>query len=152
MQRIALFVGHGNVNEPVTGIHKHCTGEIFISLCNVIHGLGIKTAELDDERQAEYAARSNKGKECLGFVGGDEHPGGAALIFCRGDAGYSTVEEKATIEAVRTKETFDCYKRLGIPHDHIIRLGFKDFSAFGNIGWEKADGKPGDMPVILRFA
>ena len=73
------------------------------------------------------------------------------VIFCRGDAGYSTVEEKATIEAVRTKETFDCYERLGIPHDHIIRLGFKDFSAFGNIGWEKADGKPGDMPVILRF-
>lgn len=73
------------------------------------------------------------------------------VIFCRGDAGYSTVEEKATIEAVRTKETFDCYERLGIPRDHIIRLGFKDFSAFGNIGWEKADGNPGDMPVILRF-
>ena len=73
------------------------------------------------------------------------------VIFCRGDAGYSTVEEKATIEAVRTKETFDCYERLGIPRDHIIRLNFKDFSAFGNIGWEKADGKPGDMPTILRF-
>ncbi len=73
------------------------------------------------------------------------------VIFCRGDAGYSTIEEKETIEEVRKKETFDCYERLGIPKDHIIRLDFKDFSAFGNIGWEKADGKPGDMPRILRF-
>ena len=29
------------------------------------------------------------------------------VIFCRGDAGYSTVEEKDTIEAVREKETYD---------------------------------------------
>ena len=29
------------------------------------------------------------------------------VIFCKGDAGYSTVEEKETIEEVRTKETFD---------------------------------------------
>ena len=73
------------------------------------------------------------------------------VIFCRGDAGYSTVEEKDTIEAVREAETFECYKRLGIPADHILRLGFPDFSAFCNIGWEKADGTPGDMPVILEF-
>ena len=73
------------------------------------------------------------------------------VIFCRGDAGYSTVEEKDTIEAVREAETVECYKRLGIPADHILRLGFPDFSAFCNIGWEKADGTPGDMPVILEF-
>lgn len=73
------------------------------------------------------------------------------VIFCRGDAGYSTVEEKETIEDVRKAETFDCYARLGIPADHILRLNFPDFSAIGNIGWEKADGNPGDMPVILRF-
>ena len=73
------------------------------------------------------------------------------VIFCRGDAGYSTVEEKATIEAVREKETVECYKRLGIPADHILRLNFPDFSAFCNIGWEKADGTPGDMPRILKF-
>ena len=73
------------------------------------------------------------------------------VIFCRGDAGYSTVEEKDTIEAVREAETVECYKRLGIDADHILRLGFPDFSAFCNIGWEKADGTPGDMPVILEF-
>ena len=73
------------------------------------------------------------------------------MIFCRGDAGYSTVEEKDTIEEVRKKETDDCYGRLGIPADHIIRLNYPDFSAIGHWGWEKADGKPGDMPTILRF-
>ena len=75
----------------------------------------------------------------------------SVVIFCRGDAGYSTVEEKETIERVRCKETLDCYQRMGIPADHILRMNFRDFSAFGNIGWEKADGKPGDMPRLLRF-
>lgn len=73
------------------------------------------------------------------------------VIFCRGDAGYSTVAEKCTIEEIRKQETDDCYQRLGIPADHILRLNFPDFSAFGNIGWEKADGKPGQMPTLLRF-
>ena len=73
------------------------------------------------------------------------------MIFCRGDAGYSTVEEKDTIEEVRKRETDACYGRLGIPADHIIRLNYPDFSAIGHWGWEKADGKPGDMPTILRF-
>ena len=73
------------------------------------------------------------------------------VIFCRGDAGYSTIEEKNTIEAVREKETFECYKRLGIPKDHIIKLNFPDFSAISNIGWERCDGNAGDMPTILRF-
>ena len=73
------------------------------------------------------------------------------VIFCRGDAGYSTVEEKDTIEAVRERETFDCYARMGIPADHILRLGFPDFSAIGNIGWQKATGEAGDMPTLLRF-
>ncbi|MBR4890562.1 MAG: PIG-L family deacetylase [Clostridia bacterium] len=73
------------------------------------------------------------------------------VIFCRGDAGYSTIEEKATIEKVREEETYDCYERMGIPRDHILRLDFPDFSAIGNIGWEKADGRPGDMPRLLRF-
>lgn len=73
------------------------------------------------------------------------------VIFCRGDAGYSTVEEKSTIEAVRERETFDCYERLGIPRDHILRMNFPDFSAIGHIGWELSTGNAGDMPVILKF-
>ena len=48
------------------------------------------------------------------------------VIFCRGDAGYSTVAEKASIEEVRTRETFDCYAHLGVPADHILRMNFPD--------------------------
>jgi len=73
------------------------------------------------------------------------------MIFCRGDAGYSTLAEKATIEAVRVRETVECYGRLGIPEDHIVRMNFPDFSAVSNWGWQKADGTEGDMPRILRF-
>ena len=73
------------------------------------------------------------------------------VIFCRGDAGYSTVEEKPTIEAVRERETTECYARLGVPANHILRMGFGDFSAYGNLGWEKADGTPGEMPRLLKF-
>ncbi len=73
------------------------------------------------------------------------------MIFCRGDAGYSTIGEKATIEEVRKQETDDCYGRLGIAADHIIRLNYPDFSAMGHWGWETASGDAGDMPTILRF-
>ncbi len=73
------------------------------------------------------------------------------MIFCRGDAGYSTLEEKADIEQVRCRETDECYGRLGIPADHIIRLNFPDFSAISHWGWQMANGDLGDMSVILRF-
>lgn len=73
------------------------------------------------------------------------------VIFCRGDAGYSTVAEKDTIEAVRVAETVDCYGRLGIPADHILRLNYPDFSAISHWGWTLATGDAGDMPTLLRF-
>jgi len=73
------------------------------------------------------------------------------MISCRGDAGYSTVEEKDTIEEVRVQETCECYARLGLDRDHIVRLNFPDFSAISRWGWEKADGAPGEMPTVLQF-
>ena len=73
------------------------------------------------------------------------------VIFCRGDAGYSTAEEKATIEDVRKAETVACYGRLGIPEDHILRMNYPDFSAISHWGWTLATGDAGDMPTLLRF-
>ncbi|MBR5542851.1 MAG: PIG-L family deacetylase [Oscillospiraceae bacterium] len=73
------------------------------------------------------------------------------VIYCRGDAGYSTVEEKDTIEKVRVEETYACYERMGIDRDHIIRLNFADFSAIGYYGWALPDGTPGEMQKMLRF-
>jgi len=73
------------------------------------------------------------------------------VIFCRGDAGYSSVEEKDTIELIRRKETVECYSRLGIPEDHILRMNYPDFSAISHWGWTLATGDEGDMPRLLRF-
>lgn len=73
------------------------------------------------------------------------------MIFCRGDAGYSTLAEKDTIEAVRQRETLECYGRMGLDGDHIFRLNYPDFSAVSHWGWQTANGGEGDMPTILRF-
>lgn len=73
------------------------------------------------------------------------------VIFCRGDAGYSTLAEKDTIEQVRFAETVECYGRLGIPADHILRMNYPDFSAISHWGWSTATGESGDMPKLLRF-
>lgn len=72
------------------------------------------------------------------------------MISCRGDAGYSTIEEKDTIEDVRVQETYACYARLGLDKDHIVRLNFPDFSAISHWGWETAGGK-GEMATVLEF-
>ncbi len=73
------------------------------------------------------------------------------VIFCKGDAGYSTVEEKDTIETVRCNETFNCYEKLGIPRDHILRLDYHDFSAINHLGWFMPDGSAGQMQTVLKF-
>ena len=73
------------------------------------------------------------------------------VIFCKGDAGYSTVEEKDTIEKVREEETYNCYERMGISRDQILRLNFPDFSAINYCGWVLPDGKPAQMQTLLKF-
>ena len=72
-------------------------------------------------------------------------------IFCNGNAGYSRLEDKENIIECRRKEAYECYRRIGIAEDHIIRLEFPDFSAYGHMGWQLLDGQEGDMPRILRF-
>ncbi len=56
------------------------------------------------------------------------------FIVCSGNAGYSTVEEKATIVEKRHNETLDCYKAFGIPEENIVFLNFPDFSAMSYAG------------------
>lgn len=73
------------------------------------------------------------------------------VIFCNGDAGYSTVEEKENIVDVRREETYNCYERFGIARDHILRLDYPDFSAINYCGWILADKSAGQMQTILKF-
>lgn len=56
--------------------------------------------------------------------------GGTAhvFIFCRGDAGYSTLAEKESVVERRRKEATDCYRALGVQQEDIHFLDVPDFS------------------------
>lgn len=50
------------------------------------------------------------------------------IIFCKGDAGYSTVAEKASVVERRKRETIECYGKLGIKKENILYFDVPDFS------------------------
>lgn len=65
------------------------------------------------------------------------------IIVCKGDCGYSNIEEKENIVQVRQRETLNCYKAFGIPEENISFLGYNDFSALNYIGWKIAPDREG---------
>lgn len=50
------------------------------------------------------------------------------FIFCKGDAGYSAVEDKTTIVKKRKKETIKAYKKLGVREGNLFYSDIPDFS------------------------
>ncbi len=50
------------------------------------------------------------------------------LVFCRGDAGYSTVEARGTIVAVRKAESRRAYGALGVAEENILPFDVPDFA------------------------
>lgn len=56
------------------------------------------------------------------------------LVFCRGDAGYSTPEEKSGIVSVRRKETIQAYGILGVPASDIRNFDVPDFGLMDQAG------------------
>lgn len=50
------------------------------------------------------------------------------IVFCRGDAGYSSPSAKKTIVSVRRSEAAQAYLRLGVPEEKIRFLGTPDFT------------------------
>jgi LmbE family N-acetylglucosaminyl deacetylase len=50
------------------------------------------------------------------------------LVFCRGDAGYSTVEAKGDIVAVRKAETRRAYAAVGVAEENIVSFDVPDFA------------------------
>lgn len=50
------------------------------------------------------------------------------FIFCKGDAGYSAVEDKNTIVKTRKKETIKAYKKLGVREGNLFNSDIPDFS------------------------
>jgi LmbE family N-acetylglucosaminyl deacetylase len=55
------------------------------------------------------------------------------LVFCSGDAGYSTFKAKATIVATRKKEAVRAYKELGVDKNNIFFFDIPDFALMDSI-------------------
>lgn len=75
---------------------------------------------------------------------------GHIFIFCRGDAGYSSVSDKATIVERRKKEALDCYRTLGVPQGNIHFLDVPDFSLMTYVNRRLPQGD-GLFEYLLRI-
>jgi len=71
------------------------------------------------------------------------------VIFCKGDAGYSTAEEKATIVAARKKEAAAAYKILGVGKGDIKRFEVPDFGLMAEVG--RGGGGGGVFDALVAF-
>ena len=75
------------------------------------------------------------------------------IVFCRGDAGYSTAKAKATIVATRKEEAIRAYGELGVEKDRIFFFDVPDFALMDSVS--RAGG--GEAPLFdavvafLRF-
>jgi LmbE family N-acetylglucosaminyl deacetylase len=48
------------------------------------------------------------------------------IVVTDGSMGYCSEDEKHSIAEIRRRETFECYKLLGVPEENILWLGFPD--------------------------
>lgn len=76
--------------------------------------------------------------------GGEPH----VLVFCRGDAGYSTTAEKAGIVAVRRAETLRAYAALGVPASAVAAFDVPDFGLMDRVGRGGETGSLFDRLII----
>jgi LmbE family N-acetylglucosaminyl deacetylase len=73
------------------------------------------------------------------------------FIFCSGDAGYSTPEEKATIVSTRKKEAVAAYGDLGVDKKNIIFFDIPDFSLMAAMNREAPAGKSLFDRIVMFF-
>jgi len=72
------------------------------------------------------------------------------IIFCKGDAGYSTPKEKRTVVQRRKKETIECYEKLGVLRKNISFLNIPDFSLMTYVNRQLPRSK-GLFEYLLRL-
>jgi hypothetical protein len=73
-------------------------------------------------------------------------------VCCDGSAGYSKVEDRDTIVAVRRAESTRAYGRMGLDKDkHLHYLGFPDFSLVNYIGWKLSAGRKGTLQPFITL-
>jgi len=71
------------------------------------------------------------------------------FIFCNGDAGYSTMEQKDKIVEIRKAETVNAYQKIGVKKENIIRFEYSDFSALHYIGRRLVDESDGSFRKVI---
>jgi LmbE family N-acetylglucosaminyl deacetylase len=71
------------------------------------------------------------------------------LIVTDGSMGYCSADEKDHIAEIRRKETFECYKSLGVPAENIIWLGYPDCRL--NYFRGRRPAQKGDITAIEGF-
>jgi hypothetical protein len=72
------------------------------------------------------------------------------LIFCKGDAGYSSPAERQTIVKTRREEALSSYKMLGVAAADIHFFGLPDLSLMTYVN-RKIPGKPGVFDRFIRL-
>ena len=73
------------------------------------------------------------------------------VVFCQGNAGYTTIGERSTIVDVRKDETLKAYEILGLDAKHILRMEYSDFSVLGHVGWILPTGELGTFPRMITL-
>jgi hypothetical protein len=72
-------------------------------------------------------------------------------ILCDGRAGYSRVEERDGIVQVRVEESLRAYARVGVDAQHVVHMGYPDFSLRNHVGLLLADGGEGSMRRVVTL-
>jgi len=68
--------------------------------------------------------------------GGECH----VYVFCKGDAGYSSAEEKESVVERRRTETIDCYSSIGVVPESIYFADIPDFSLMSYLNRKLPNG------------
>ncbi|HOA99141.1 PIG-L deacetylase family protein [Candidatus Sordicultor fermentans] len=83
--------------------------------------------------------------QAIPLFGGEVH----VVIFCNGSGGYSVIEHKNIITALRARETVLAYAHLGVKEERIHRLDYDDYSVWPFLGWKLPGGEEGTFRKIL---
>lgn len=105
-----------------------------------------------DERVAVFSPHDDDGALGASYLMLAAMANGAdvfVMIFCDGWAGYSKPEEASTVVATRARETLAAYGALGMSEDHVIRMGYQDFSVLGYLGWHLPSGQLGTIARVV---
>ncbi|MBP1767733.1 MAG: bacillithiol biosynthesis deacetylase BshB1 [Candidatus Aminicenantes bacterium] len=98
----------------------------------------------EDERVAFFSPHDDDAMLGAGYlILATVRSGGVpeVVVFCRGDAGYSTPAEKKGISQRRKKEAARAYRTLGVREENIHFLDIPDFSLMSHLDRRPAWGE-----------